>query len=119
MSVFKWIIAFILAILTLVGLTVGAWQLGWIFTNANVNRTAHLYQNSYGTNIGLVQTIDNQMNDLQNIKVELTQVSANSPTYTALQGQERAIRQSTCSYIGRLTIQLPADIQQFHAVNCN
>lgn len=119
MRVLAWVGGVLLSLALIAGIVIGGWQLGWWLKTQTVNRNAHLYIHSFGAQVGHVQDIQNDMDGINNIKVELTQVAVASDTYSALKGQQRALTQDACNYIAMVNVDnLPTNVQQFAASNC-
>jgi hypothetical protein len=60
------VLATVVAIVLLVGIVVGGYQLGWWLNKNATNRTAQIYQDSYGRQTALVDSIVDDIKEAQN-----------------------------------------------------
>ena len=100
----------------IVALTLGGWAAGWWFKTQNTNRQRQLDQNNYGTQLGYVQKIDNEIVEVRNIDVQLTQVSNSEKP--GLSAQRQAIVNQICTTETLLT-SVPTNIAAFASTECS
>lgn len=99
------------------GLAVGTWHLDWFVREANTNRQSEVYQQSYGRQSSLVQAVTDDVAEVSDLDVVITQSPA---TADQLRAQRKAIIGRICSNAGLLTgtIPLPANAASFVAKEC-
>jgi hypothetical protein len=88
----------ILGIIVIAALAVGAWQLGWFVKEKNVERSAHIYRQSYANQERLREDISEKITAVATIESEYKSLSwpEEKEEIQALESQARAITNITC-----------------------
>ena len=118
MKVLQIIGASVVGLIVLAGLIFGGWEAGWWFRTQNVNRTAHLFQNSYGTQSAYIEQLQNQITQIDAIDVQVADTNTPASEVTALQAQKKAIINQACGIAANITVTMPSDEAQFAATHC-
>jgi hypothetical protein len=119
---FHWLPTSILIAIVLIivgGLfTLLMWWGGWWFTNQNVNRQAHLYQNGYANQTALHAQITNNYATLTGIKIQEDQASGQQ--LADLKAQAIAVGNDICSEADQVSaaVPLPSDQAAWVTANC-
>jgi hypothetical protein len=85
----------IFAIILIAALSFGAWHLDWFVKEANTNKQAEIYQDSYGRQSALSQAIIDDVSELTDIDVAITKADAASKG--PLIAQRKALVDRICS----------------------
>jgi hypothetical protein len=103
----KYVLAALVSLLLLVGITVGGYQLHWWLRDQDANRSAQINQNSYGRQNALTEAVLREARDL---------TDQNIPA-----AQRTAIVAQLCDNAAKLTgsITLPASTQALIAKECS
>lgn len=96
-------------------LAIGAWHLGWFVKKADTNRESEVYQNSYGRQSALVQTVTDDVSEIADLDVTI----ATNPS-PQLSAQRKALTDRVCSNAGLLTgtVPLSSSAAAFVAKEC-
>lgn len=108
-----------LAVLLLAGLVVGGWRAGWWFTVQNNNREAHMIQNGYSNQSGLLARIDQDMAAIETDGTQIAQASGSTSEVNALKLQRSNTASDLCQAADAITtVTLPANQKSWVAANC-
>jgi hypothetical protein len=114
----KWFGTGVLALVLITGAVVGMWQAGWIFTNANATRQAHLVQNNYNTQEGYIAAIGG---DVAQIDGVIAQIPSAGSSKAADLAEALGIGNQACQEASLLTgsVPAPASMRSWIAANCS
>src|ERR1019366_2056629 len=107
-----------LVIALIIGLSLGGWDLYWRANTAATNKSAQIYQKSYGAQSAYVEQLRNQINQIDGIEVQINAPQTPSAEVPSLQAQKAAIVNQACGIADSITPPLPADEASFAASNC-
>lgn len=113
----RYIIGGLMASILVLALIVwGGWQIGWWFTNQNVNRESHLIRNSFGNQ----QTLRDQITQNIGTVLSITSQIAQDPSAAdQLKAQRIAVVSIVCGDAAQVTGDpLAADQASFIKTNC-
>ena len=111
------ILATLLVLVVIVGLSFGAWKLGWILNSANTNQQTRIDQQNYGSQLAYVRKVQNAEVDVATIKSQELAPGITAAEKSALTTQANAIAQQACG-VATLITTPASDIQQFVATYC-
>ncbi len=94
------------AVVLVVVIVIGGWQLGWWIKGASTDRNARIQQNTYGRQNALVEAVLDDIKDAETPGIPVP--------------QRKAIVDQVCDNAAKLTgsIQLSADAASFVAKEC-
>jgi hypothetical protein len=106
------------AVVVVVLLAVGGWQLGWWLKTSAVNHNAQIFRNSYGAQSSSEQEAQNLVSQVNQINVRIADPSISASEVLALRAQEASIITQTCGIIANINAPTQ-DLVQFSSTNCN
>lgn len=95
------------------------WQVGWWFKAQNNTRQALLYQNSYGTQSGLIGELNQEIVQFRAIQVQVQAPQTPAGEKSALVSQEQGIVNQACPQVGQISIRIPTNIASWAHVYCS
>lgn len=118
MSRTRGVIVTVAVITLIVGVAIGGWQLGWWMNAYSVNRTAHIYQTSYGTQSAYAEELQRLIVQIDGVDVQIADPSTPADEVSALQAQKLAMVNQGCDLASKLTIAPAPNVRQFITINC-
>ena len=106
------------AIVLLVILAIGGWQLGWWMKSSATNHISHIYGQSYGAQSADIQEVQSLVTQIDGINVQLVAPSTPVSEKAALEAQKAALVTQACSLVILITPPQPAFVSTFATANC-
>ena len=114
----RWFWVAVLGCALLGGVIVGLWQVGWIFSNANVNRQTQQIQNSDSNQRALVSDLTNQIASTEAITSQMA--AASGQQLADLHAQRLGVARIACGDAAQLSTSdvLGGGVPQWIKSNC-
>jgi hypothetical protein len=112
----RWFGVGVLALALLAALIVGGWRAGWWFAVQNNSRQAHMIQNGYANQSGLLAALNTDLNTIESITVQMD--SASGQQLADLTAQRAGVAKDACTKASEITVSLGGD-QGWVARNCS
>jgi hypothetical protein len=117
MSITKWVVIGLGALVLVAGLAVGGWQLGWWMKSYSVSRNAQIAQQSYGAQLADIQQIEQSIASINSVNVQLTTAPATEKAQ--LVAQKQALVNQACQFASLVNPgNMPSTVATFAATYC-
>jgi hypothetical protein len=114
------IVGGVLAFIVLVGvISFVGWDVGWWFSNQNVNRQALQFQHSYGTQSAYIEEVNQEINEFNALQTQIVDPSTAPAEKNALVAQQQAIVNQACGQVGEISITIPTNEKSWANQYCS
>jgi hypothetical protein len=109
-----------LAVLVIAAIVLVGWQVGWWFSNQNVNRQAHQTQNGYSNQTTLHQQVTQNIATVTSLTTQIDQAGS-AQQAADLKAQRAAVAGTACEEASEVSSAdpLPVGQQQWASANCS